>query len=98
GRKRIEQDACDQDLFATKTVGEPAAEESKNSAAKGGDPEHVSDPLGDERIVRRHLQNLGEGRPGDEREHEQFVGVEGKTECRDENDKPAGKAQSRLAW
>ena len=81
--KGVEENAQRHDALPTELVDEPPAHEAEDSAAERRNPEHTPGPIGDDGVVWRELQELGDRRDADQRRHEQFVCVEQEADAGD---------------
>ena len=93
GRKRIQGDAACKNRPPPEAIGEPSAQKTENTSAQRGDPKHLAQPFGDQRIVHRKLKQLRHRRTTDQREHQQLIRVERESDDRDEDDQPGSQGQ-----
>ena len=94
-RERVEQDAPHQHAAASEQIGEVTAQQAEDAAGHRGDVLQRPDPRIDLEAVRRHAEQIGERRPHDERQHQQFVAIEREAERRHAADDPLHRGQSR---
>jgi hypothetical protein len=89
----VEQDAEDEHAAAPEDVGEVAAEQPEDAAGDGRPVEEVADPGVDGRVGRRDVQQLRQRGTHDERQHQQYVGVEREADGRGDADGPLDQRQ-----
>jgi hypothetical protein len=86
--ERVDQDAPDQHAAASKEVGEVSTDQSEDAACDGGHVLHRPDPRIDGKAIGFGAEEFRERWPHDERQHQQFVGVEGEAQGGDSADGP----------
>src|SRR6185295_11679513 len=87
-RERVEQDAPDEHPPPAEDVGEIPAEQAEDAARHGGHVEDDAHPIVDGGAVGRHVQQLDERRPHDERQHQQYVRIEREPDRGHDRDEP----------
>ena len=93
GGDGVDQDAVGQHAPPSEAIGQIPAEQAEDTAGKRGDVEHPPDPhliLGRSRHRARQLQ---QGRTDNERQHQDFVDVEGEADRGNRADQPLDRRQ-----
>jgi hypothetical protein len=99
-RKGVQQDAPHQHAAAAQAVGKISAQQAEDAARHRGDVEQQAHPVIEVRRARLHLGDLHQGRPHDQRQDQQGVGIEREADGGHGADDPLhwGEAVSGSGW
>ena len=92
-RERVNEDAVGQDAAASEAIGEVAANQPEDATGKGGDIEQASHPHLKLRGTWRGAGQFEQRRTYDQRQHQNFVDVEGEANRGDRADQPLNRRQ-----
>ena len=90
-RERVQQNAPRQNPPSSEPVGEIAAQQAEDAPEDGRDEKQNPDPVRIFGRARADVDQVGERRTDDQRQHQQFVGVERKPDRGDDADQPLGR-------